>query len=78
MRGELPIDVSVGVVSAVLPRLDLVAHFVQVVDVSIQTLPSHHVDFDFSHVEPRTVLGCVDELEAIPERLGLFGRERLV
>ena len=41
-------------------------------------LADQDVEFDLGHVQPTAVLGCVDELETVPERLGLVRREGLV
>ena len=43
-----------------------------------QALADHDAEFDLGDVEPTAVLGGVDELEAVPQRLGLGRREGLV
>ena len=61
-----------------LPGGHLAAHGVNVGDAPIQALAHHHIDLDLNHVEPAAMLGRVDELEPIPQRLGLLGREGFV
>ena len=43
-----------------------------------QVLHDEHVDLDFRHIDLAAVLRGVDELEAIPQHLGLFRGKRLV
>ena len=64
--GELPIDACVLVVSEGLPRFDLASDHVDVVDSPVQTLRAEHVQLDFGHIQPASVLRGVDEIEAIP------------
>ena len=40
------------------------------IDAAIEALADHDVEFDLGDVQPAAVLGGMDELEAIPERLG--------
>lgn len=54
-----------------LPSLDFVLHFRQVIDSSIKALVDKHVEFDLSHVEPTAVSGRVDKLKPIQQRFGL-------
>ena len=75
---ELPIDAGVLVVSGCLPCLDLATDQVDVVDSSVQTLLSEHVQLDFGHVQPTPVLRGVHELEPVPQCLGLVWSKRLV
>ena len=48
------------------------------VDAAVEALADHDVEFDLGGIQPTAVLGGMDELEAIPERLGLGGFEGLV
>ena len=66
------------VVAASLPGSDFASHRLDAVDAPAQALSHHDVDLDLSNVQPAAVLGGVDELEAIPQRLGLLGGKRLV
>ena len=54
--GELPIDACVLVVSEGLPRFDLASDHVDVVDSPVQTLRAEHVQLDFGHIQPASVL----------------------
>src|SRR5712691_12461769 len=71
--GELPVDLGVDLIAAGLPSADLAAQGFDLVDTAVQALGNHHVEFDLGHVEPTAVLGRVDELEPIPQCLGLLG-----
>ena len=46
-------------------------------DPSVQTLRIEDTQFDLSDIEPASVLGCIDELEPIPECLRYLWRESL-
>ena len=75
---ELPVDFGLKVVAATLPGGDLASHGLDAVDAPVQALADHDVDFDLGHVQPAAMLGRVDKLEAIPQRLGLLGGKRLI
>ncbi len=62
----------------ILPRQNLSLDFRNAVDTPGQALADHHIQFDFSYVEPTAMLRRVDKLETIPQRLGLIGRKRLI
>lgn len=53
-----------------LPRLDFLLHFRHIVDSSIKALVDEYIEFDFGHIEPTAVSGCVDKLETIQQRFG--------
>ena len=74
----MPVDFGLKVVAAALPGSDLASHGLDVVDTPVQALAHHDVDLDLGHIEPTAVLRGVDELEAVPQRLGLLGGKRLV
>ncbi len=50
------------------------------VDAAVEALADHDVEFDLGDIQPTDVdvLGGMDELAAIPKRLGLSGFEGLV
>jgi len=75
---KAPVYLSLDLIAMILPSQHLRLDFLHAVDPARQTLADHHIQFDFGNIEPTAMLGCVDELEAIPERLGLIGRKRLV
>ena len=61
------------------------AHFVDLgdkdltrTDSAIQTLPAQHADFDFHHVEPTGVFGCVMKLQALEDAMRLGRREGFI
>jgi hypothetical protein len=78
LRGELPFDAGAGRVALPLPGLDLGDKDLTRTDSAIQTLPAHHADFDFHHVEPARVLRCVMILQALKHAVCLRCRESLV
>jgi len=47
-------------------------------DPSVQALRIEDTQFDLSDIEPASVLGCIDELEPIPECLRYLWRESLI
>ena len=51
----------------VLPSGNLGAQNVNGVHASVQALADHNVEFDLGEVQPATVLGRADELEAVPQ-----------
>ena len=76
--GELPVDFGLKVVTADRPGSNLAAHGFDAVDAPVQALADHDVDFNLGHVQPAAVLGCIDKLETVSQRLGLFRGKRLV
>ena len=74
----MPVDFGLKVVAAALPGGDFASHRLDAVDAPVQALPHHDIDLDFGHIEPAAMLRGIDELEAVPQRLGLLGGKRLV
>lgn len=73
--GELPVDFGLKFVALGLPGVDFAGEFVLVVDAAVEALAGEDVEFDFGDVQPAAVLGGVDELEAVPQGLGLLRGE---
>ena len=69
--GELPVDLGLDAVSGRLPSRDLVAEDLERVNAAVEALTGHDVELDLGDVEPTAVLWRVDELEAVPQGLGL-------
>ena len=59
-----------------LPSRDLVAQDLEGGDAAVEALTDHDAELDLGDVEPTAVLGRVDELEAVPQGLGLRAAER--
>ena len=78
VRGELPVDLCLDAVSGRLPSRDLVAQDPEGGDAAVEALTDHDAELDLGDVEPTAVLGRVDELEAVPQGLGLGRRKGLV
>ena len=78
VRGELPVDLALDAVSGRLPGRDLVAQDPEGGDAAVEALTDHDAELDLGDVEPTAVLGRVDELEAVPQGLGLGRRKGLV
>ena len=70
VRGELPVDLGLDAVSGRLPGRDLVAQGLEGVNATVEALTDQDIEFDLGDVEPTAVLGGVDELKAVPQRLG--------
>jgi len=47
-------------------------------DPPVQALRIEDTQFDLSDIEPASMLGCIDELEPIPECLRYLRRESLI
>jgi hypothetical protein len=47
-------------------------------DTAREALPGQRAEFDFGHIEPRTVVGRVMDLQAVDQPLGLGRRDGLV
>lgn len=72
---ELQINFGFELIAMGLPGGHLLRHGVDVGDASVQALAHYYIDLDLDHGEPAAVLGRVDELERIPQHLGLIGCE---
>ena len=75
---EQKIDLGVGVVSSVLPRLNLGAHLLQVVEAPIQTLAGQHTEFDFGHIEPTAFLRRIVHLKLLSKLKCVVRRQDLI
>ena len=75
---ELPIDFGPQPVARSLPSRHFVAQDVDGIDASVETLADHDVEFDLGDIQPTAVLRSMDELEPVPQRLGLRRRESFV
>ena len=73
-----PVDLGSDPVSVGLPGGDFGAQDVDGIDAAVEALADHHADFDLGDVQPTAVLGGIDELEAVPQRLGPGRVEGLV
>ena len=76
--GEVPVDLGSDPVSGGLPSADFGSQGVDGVDAAVEALADRHAEFDLGDVQPTAVLGGVDELEAVPQRLGPCRVEGLV
>ena len=58
-------------VTPCFPRADLAAQPIDIVEAAIEALTIQNADFDFRHVEPTGVLGCVMELQVGKNGVGV-------
>src|SRR5712692_1825379 len=65
-------------VAPFFPCADLAAQPIGVVQAAIEAVPMQNAAFDFRHVEPAGVLGCVMELQAVQQPSRFIRRKRLV
>jgi hypothetical protein len=76
--GEAPLYGALGCVALGFPRTHFLGKPFLVGDAPIQTLPSEHRELDLGHIQPRTVLWRVVDLQPLQQTPSFTRDERLL
>jgi len=74
----LPIDGSSRFVAGLFPRRDFIGQLLYQRDTSTDALTGKDADFDFGHVQPATMFGCVMDLQLVRNPKRFRRLERLI
>src|SRR4030043_1236371 len=75
---KLPIDFGLPVIPVIFPGRDVTLHDIKGRDSPIQTLSIQGAEFNFCHIEPATVFGCVMDIETLCQTPGFSWLKNLI